>query len=170
MANLATLEGGSCTKNMISTVGYSYSFAYRTPDRCGWHPKHIEWTCRIINRLLCVSSRWTIINIKRHEFTEPSTLQVSSLCTYTQWSSICKLSDLFTVRSKLFFVNCSVSRVRFLHVSSRLTTRLALLSALLFTNLLCSWLYFLLWSLFSSRLYLFESYNLWTPSFIPWYK
>jgi len=33
-----------------------------TPDGgCGWHPKHVEWTCRIINRLLCVASRWTII-------------------------------------------------------------------------------------------------------------
>jgi hypothetical protein len=32
-------------------------------DGCGWHPKHVEWTCRIINRLLCVASRWTIINI-----------------------------------------------------------------------------------------------------------
>jgi len=36
--NLATLEGGSCTKNMNRT-----------------------W--RIINRLLCVASRWTFINI-----------------------------------------------------------------------------------------------------------
>ena len=35
-----------------------------TPDGgCGWHPNHVEWTCRIINRLLCVASRWTIINI-----------------------------------------------------------------------------------------------------------
>jgi len=35
-----------------------------TPDDgCGWHPKHVEWTCRIINRLLCVESRWTIVNI-----------------------------------------------------------------------------------------------------------
>ena len=35
-----------------------------TPDDgCGWHPKHVEWTCRIINKLLCVASRWTIINI-----------------------------------------------------------------------------------------------------------
>ena len=33
-------------------------------DGCGWHTKHIEWTCRIINRLLCVASRWTIINIE----------------------------------------------------------------------------------------------------------
>ena len=33
-----------------------------TPDDgCGWHPKHVQWTCRIINRLLCVASRWTII-------------------------------------------------------------------------------------------------------------
>ena len=35
-----------------------------TPDDgYGWHPKHVEWTCRIINRLLCVASRWTIISI-----------------------------------------------------------------------------------------------------------
>jgi len=35
-----------------------------TPDDgCGGHPKHVEWTCRIINRLLCVASRWTILNI-----------------------------------------------------------------------------------------------------------
>jgi len=32
-------------------------------DGCGWHPKHVEWTCGIINRLLCVASRWTIINM-----------------------------------------------------------------------------------------------------------
>ena len=36
---------------------------YTPDDGCGWHPKHVEWTCRIINRLLCVASRWTIINI-----------------------------------------------------------------------------------------------------------
>jgi len=34
-----------------------------TPDDgCGWRLKHVEWTCRIINRLLCVASRWTVIN------------------------------------------------------------------------------------------------------------
>ena len=32
---------------------------------CGWHSKHVEWTCRVINRLLCVVSRWTVINIYR---------------------------------------------------------------------------------------------------------
>jgi len=41
-----------------------------TPDDgCGWHPKHVEWTCRIINTLLCVSSRRTIINIVFLNFT-----------------------------------------------------------------------------------------------------
>ena len=34
-------------------------------DGCGWHPKYVEWACRIINRLLCVASRWAIINICR---------------------------------------------------------------------------------------------------------
>ena len=38
-------------------------------ERCGWHPKHVEWTCRI-NRLLCVASRWTILNIDQR-CTEP---------------------------------------------------------------------------------------------------
>jgi len=53
--NLATVEGGSCTKSMtvLCTPG----------DGRGWNPKHVEWTCRIINRLLCVVSRWTVISI-----------------------------------------------------------------------------------------------------------
>ena len=35
-----------------------------TPDDgCVWHSKRVERTCRIINRLLHVASRWTIINI-----------------------------------------------------------------------------------------------------------
>ena len=60
--SLATLEGGSYTRNMTSTGGCSYSFMY-PDDGFGWHPKHVEWTCRIINRLLCVAFRWTIIDI-----------------------------------------------------------------------------------------------------------
>jgi len=57
-ASLATLEGGSCTvPEAVVTV-------LCTPDEgCGWHPKHVKWTCRIINRLLSVASRWTIIDI-----------------------------------------------------------------------------------------------------------
>jgi len=40
-----------------------------TPDDgCGWHSKHVEWTCRIINRLLWVASRWTVININKFMF------------------------------------------------------------------------------------------------------
>jgi hypothetical protein len=59
-SSLATLEEGSCTvTEAVVTV-------LCTPDdRCVWHPKHVEWTCRIINRLLCVVSRLTIININK---------------------------------------------------------------------------------------------------------
>ena len=62
-SNVAQLHpSGSCTKNMNNTGGCSYSL--RNPDDgCGWHPKHVEWTYRIINRLHCVASRWTITNI-----------------------------------------------------------------------------------------------------------
>ena len=28
----------------------------------GWHPKHVEWTFRIIKGLFCFASCWTIIN------------------------------------------------------------------------------------------------------------
>jgi hypothetical protein len=58
LASLATLEGGSCTvPEVVVTV-------VCTPDDgCDWHPKHVEWTCRIINRLLCFASRWTVITI-----------------------------------------------------------------------------------------------------------
>jgi len=57
--SLATLEGGRCTATeAVVTV-------LCTPvDGCGWHREHVEWTCRIINRLLCVASRWTISNIE----------------------------------------------------------------------------------------------------------
>ena len=61
-SSLATLEGGSCKQNMTNIGCCSYSFVY------SWWwvwltTKHVEWTCRIINRLLCVASRCTIINI-----------------------------------------------------------------------------------------------------------
>jgi hypothetical protein len=42
-----------------------------TPEEgCDWNPKRVQWTCRIINWLLCVASRWTIINIDQR-CTEP---------------------------------------------------------------------------------------------------
>ena len=68
-ASLNALEEGSCTKlwplpEAVVTV------LCTTDDGCGWHPKHVEWTCRIINRLLSVASRSTIINIDQR-CTEP---------------------------------------------------------------------------------------------------
>ena len=48
---LATLEGSSCTN--IWPVPEAVVTVFCTPDDGnGWHPKHVEWTCRIINRLL----------------------------------------------------------------------------------------------------------------------
>ena len=59
---LATLEGVATQK--IWPVLDAVVTVLCTPnDGCGWHPKHVKWTCRIINRLFCVASRWTIINI-----------------------------------------------------------------------------------------------------------
>ena len=65
--SLATLDRGSCTvPEAVVTV-------LCTPDDgCGWHPKHVEWTCRIIYRLLCVASHWAMINIDQR-CTEPRT-------------------------------------------------------------------------------------------------
>jgi len=61
-AGLATLEGGNRTK--ILPVPEAVVTVLCTPDDGrGWHPKHVEWTCWIVNWLLCVASRWTIINI-----------------------------------------------------------------------------------------------------------
>ena len=59
--SLATLEGGSCTvPEAVVTVLCTLD------DGCGWHPKHVEWTCSIITRLPCVASHRTVININLH--------------------------------------------------------------------------------------------------------
>ena len=56
VANLATLEGGSCTKNMTSTGGCSYSFMYSwwwvwlTPETCRVNMQNNKWTA-----LCCIS-------------------------------------------------------------------------------------------------------------------
>jgi len=56
VAKLATIERGS------RTVPEAVVTVLCTPDDgCGWHPKHVECTYRIVNRLLCVASRWIII-------------------------------------------------------------------------------------------------------------
>jgi len=50
-----------------------------TPDDgCGWHPKHVEWTCRIINKLLCVATRWTTITIVPRKLWTRSTVNMNS--------------------------------------------------------------------------------------------
>jgi len=67
LAKLATLDVGSCTVPEAVVTGLC-----NPDDGCGWPPKHVEWTCRIINRLLCVASRWTIID-KVQRCTEPKT-------------------------------------------------------------------------------------------------
>ena len=55
---------GRCLHKKIWPVPEAVVTVLCTPDdECSWHPEHVEWTCRIINRLLCVASRWTIINI-----------------------------------------------------------------------------------------------------------
>ena len=59
---LATLEGGSCTK-LWQVPDAVVTVLWTPDDGCGWHPKHVEWTRRIISRLLCVAFRWTVINI-----------------------------------------------------------------------------------------------------------
>jgi len=61
-SNLATSVGGSCTKkkNMTSTGSCSYIFVHSwwwvwlTPETCRVNSQN--------NRLLCVASRWTIID------------------------------------------------------------------------------------------------------------
>jgi len=78
MATLATLEGGSCT------VPESVVTVLCTPDDgCGWHPKHVDWTYRIINRLLCVASRWTVINIEVYKFRTGFLSNIRSLVLYS---------------------------------------------------------------------------------------
>ena len=81
VASLATLEEGSYTK--IWPVPEAVVTVLCTPDNgCGWHQKHVEWTCRIINRLLCVASRWTIINIFQKRFSHLQAISGSPISPY----------------------------------------------------------------------------------------
>jgi len=66
---VAALEWGSYT--VLETV----VTVLCTPDNgCGWHPKYGEWTRGIITRLLCVASRWTIIDILWYKHKECRTI------------------------------------------------------------------------------------------------
>jgi hypothetical protein len=77
--NLATLQGGSCTN--IWPLPEAVITVLCTHDGCGWHPKHVQWTCRIINRLLCVASRWIIIKNLRLKLIHTNK---DSVCTSKQ--------------------------------------------------------------------------------------
>ena len=70
VAKLGTLEGGSCTKKIWPVPEAVFTVLCNPDDECGRHPKHVDLTCRIINRLLCAASRSTIINIDQR-CTEP---------------------------------------------------------------------------------------------------
>jgi len=67
------------TVTTVSGTGHIFCAAWPVPeavvtvsctpdDGWGWHPKHVECICRIINRLLFVASRWTVINIDPEPF------------------------------------------------------------------------------------------------------
>ena len=63
----------SVQKTVTTASGTGHMFCAPTfpqRDQASLATKHVEWTCRIINRLLCVASRWTIINIAQR-CTEP---------------------------------------------------------------------------------------------------
>jgi len=77
---LATLEGGSCTvPEAVVTV-------LCTPDDgYGWNSKHVEWTCRIINRLLCVESRWTVINVYSVGYFNMKNILRNNLVHFVGW-------------------------------------------------------------------------------------
>ena len=85
MGSLATLEGGSCTKNMTSTGGCSYSFVYSW-----WWVWLTPETCRVNmqnNRLLCVTSCWTVINIHVLYFSEADKVKLK-LTQCTLWRHV----------------------------------------------------------------------------------
>jgi len=70
-----------------------------TPDNgYVWHPKHVEWICRIINKLLLVASRWTIIDID-HRCTET--------CIWNVWLFNYALPFGLNVRIENVYIICS---------------------------------------------------------------
>ena len=61
-----------CAATSLQHGQASSALATSWPRWCSWHPKHVEWTCRIIHRLFCIASHWTIINISPLIFLECS--------------------------------------------------------------------------------------------------
>ena len=72
-------------------------------NRCGWQLKHVEWTCRIINRMLCVASRWTVINITEGVYCV-TVIQVTERCEWKDFSTnILMLMMIFLQQAVLWF-------------------------------------------------------------------
>ena len=103
---MTMLEGGSCTvPEAVVTV------LCIPGDVCGWHPKHVEWTCRIINRLLCVASRWTVINIQGDS--ERLAQLNSKRCLNTRQTVGCGIpSSLLALRVDLRGLRSKISWIR----------------------------------------------------------
>ena len=65
-----------CSESSIYLIRVSNTPIIRSTRNCNYSLRYWSyflcslWTCRIINRLPCVASRWTIINIDRR-WTEP---------------------------------------------------------------------------------------------------
>ena len=57
----ATLEEGSCTVH-LSCTGGCIAVLCTPDDGCGRHPKHVEWSCSIINWLRTAASCWFTFN------------------------------------------------------------------------------------------------------------
>jgi len=49
-----------CSASSLYMFRVSTTPIIRSTQNCNysWDPKHVEWTCRKINRLFCVASRW----------------------------------------------------------------------------------------------------------------
>jgi len=81
-----------------------------TPDDGrDWHPKYVEWTCRTINRQLCVASRWTTINIGMSILHSP--FCACLVCSGTALHIACKSSTCVKFEVGLHFEvwSCKIS-------------------------------------------------------------
>ena len=92
-------------------------------DGRGWHPKHVEWTRRIINRLLCAASRWTVTNTvnicrlygstilcftwcnKRQDFRK--TFLNIKMCLFIFYTNLC---EIFVVLRRILLMKFNLSR------------------------------------------------------------
>ena len=81
--------------------------SWREADGCGWHLKHVEWTCRITNRQLCVASRWTIININIYEVSYCCRLFVKACL---DCSKFCEKLIFLNINKVLHFISLGTDK------------------------------------------------------------